>query len=247
MAQIWYHRWVTRGNPVELATRSFATQQAATEFFKEMLSRYRPGDRVNEEDALHLGALLERHDDYRTKVGAGVASFGVMMTEHGTPCFRVLRRDGTGTDFSYRHCISQRPPTRKQEVSQAFRRAVRFDLYEARDAFFAANKDEAGMVTCAQTGERITRDEAHMDHRAPLTFEVLVTTFLEGRGVSVGDVPLTADCDDRVAPDLADDDLAEAFRLYHAKLARLDLVKDTINLSQASRQRIRPTRITLTP
>ena len=118
---------MARGNPVELATQSFATQNLAIQFFKVMLSRYRPGDRVNEEDALHLAALLERHDEYKEKVGCGVDHFSAMMTEHGTACFRIARRDGTGTDFSYRHCITQRPPTRKQEVSQAFRR-VRFAL-----------------------------------------------------------------------------------------------------------------------
>lgn len=30
-----------------------------------------------------------------------------------------------------------------------------------------------------------------MDHRPPMTFEVIVTTFLYGRGLSLDDVPLT--------------------------------------------------------
>jgi uncharacterized protein DUF3223 len=135
-----------------------------------MLGRYRPGDRVSDEDALHLAALLERHDEYKAKVGCGVDYFSVMMTEHGTPCFRINRVDETGTDFSYRHCVTQRPPSLKQEVSSAFRRAVRFDLYKARDDFFVQNADKDGRVICAETGERISRDQAHMDHRAPLTF-----------------------------------------------------------------------------
>jgi Protein of unknown function (DUF3223) len=122
-----------RGNPVILATRSFATQLLATSHFKDMLGRYRPGDRVSDLDALDLAALLKRHDEYAAKVGCGVLHFEVMMTEHRTPCFKIVRADGTGTDFSYRHCISQRPPSRKQEVSQAFRRVVRLDLYNARD------------------------------------------------------------------------------------------------------------------
>jgi hypothetical protein len=126
--------------PVELPTRSFATQTLALSFFKAMLNRYRPGDRVNDTDALDLAALLERHDEYKTKVGSGVDHFEVMMTEHGTMCFRIIRSDGSGTDFSYPHCVTQRPPTRKQEVSQAFRRVVRFDLYNARDSSFPQTK-----------------------------------------------------------------------------------------------------------
>lgn len=234
-----------RGKPIELATRSFRTQREATEFFQAMLYRYAIGVRISEDDALDLASLLERHHDYKKKIGCGVDHFTVMMTEHGTQCFRVIRTDGTGSDFSFPTCITGRPPTRKREVSDAFRRAVRFDLYNARDEYIAANKDADGMVTCAETGERILPRDAHMDHRAPLTFEVLVTTFLEGRGLSVEDVPITAERDDQVSPDITDAELSEAFRRYHAKLALLDLVKKTVNLRQAARQRMKPSRIRL--
>jgi hypothetical protein len=61
-----------------------------------------------------------------------------------------------------------------------------------------------------------------MDHRSPLIFEVLVTTFLEGQGLSE-DVPPTADCGDRVAPKVTDNELRETFRHYQARLAKLDL------------------------
>jgi hypothetical protein len=236
---------MAQAKAVELATQHFATQVLATQFFKAMLSRYKPGDRVNEEDSLHLAALLERHDEYKMKVGCGVDHFSVMMTEHGTPCFRLVRTDGSGTDFSYRHCISQRPPSRKQEVSPAFRRVVRFDLYRARDEFVAANRDANGMVKCAETGEPTAPDHTHMDHRPPLTFEVLVTTFLEGRGLGVEDVPLTSGQDEQVSPEITDSELSEAFRNYHAKLARLDLVKIKVNLSQSGRHRMKPSRIRL--
>ncbi len=173
----------------------------------------------------------------------GVDHFEVMMTEHGTPCFRIARIDGSGTDFSYRHCIRGYPPSRKQEVSQAFRRAVRFDLYDARDKFFLGHKGPDGLVECAVTKERITPDHGHMDHRPPLTFEVLVTTFLEARGLSVDDVPITSGQDDQVSPEIADEGLQETFRAFHARVAHLDFVKDSVNLAQSARQRVRPSRI----
>jgi len=236
---------MARGKPVELGTRSFNTQGEASAFFKAMLNRYKPGERVLDEDYLDLAALLERHTEYVAKVGCGVNYFQVAMTEHGTQCFRIVRVDGTGTDFSYPHCISQRAPSRKQEVSQAFRRAVRFDLYKARDAFFAAHIDAEGLVACAATGERISRDQAHMDHRSPMTFEVIVTTFLCSRGLSLDDVPLTTGQDDQVSPEVTDDKLGEAFRAYHTKVARLDFVKDTVNLAEGSRHRLKAARVSL--
>ena len=64
-----------------------------------------------------------------------------MITEHGTQCFRIICIGYSSTDFSYPHCIAQQPPSRKQEVSQAFRRAVRFVLYNARGAFFSTHGD----------------------------------------------------------------------------------------------------------
>lgn len=234
-----------RSKPVELATRSFEKQGDATSFFKTMLNRYRPSQRVNDEDSLDLAALLEQHTEYLAKVGCGVSHFEVMLTEHGTQCFRIIRTDGSGTDFSYPHCIAQRPPTRKQEVSQAFRRVVRFDLYRARDAFFAAHVGGDGCVPCAVTGDRVARDAGHMDHRPPMTFEVIVTTFLAGRGMSLADVPLTSGQDNQVSPEVTRKALSEAFRSYHTAVARLDFVKNTVNLAQASRNRLRPSRITL--
>lgn len=232
-----------RAKPVELATRRFEKHGDATAFFKAMLNRYKPGDRVSDEDALDLTALLERHTEYVAKVGCGVSHFEVFMTEHGTQCFRIVRLDGSGTEFSYPHCISQRPPSRKQEVSHAFRWAIRFDLYNARDAFFAQHRGADGLVSCAASGERIERDQGHMDHRPPMTFEVLVTTFLASKGKSLDDVPLTTARDDQVSPEMTDEVLREEFRGFHKRVARLDFVKKSINLAQASRNRIKPVRV----
>jgi uncharacterized protein DUF3223 len=235
-----------RGKPVELATRTFGTQSEATAFFKEMLNRYRPRDRVSDEDGLDLSTLLERHPEYVAKIAGGVSHFEVMMTEHGTQCFRVVRTDGTGTDFSYRHCITGRAPTRKQEACRAFRRTIQFDLFRARDRFFAEHANADGLVTCAATSTLIAKDEAHMDHRPPMTFEVIVTTFLAARGMPIETVPLTKGQDEQVSPEITDPALADAFRAYHATVANLDIVKNTANLAQASRHRIRTARITLT-
>ncbi|TRZ65068.1 MAG: DUF3223 domain-containing protein [Rhodocyclaceae bacterium] len=236
---------MARGKPVELATRTFGTQAEATAFFKEILNRYQPGARVMTADSLELSALLERHSEYSIKVGCGVSHFEVVNTEHGTQCFRLVRTDGSGTDFSYGHCITGRAPSRKLEVCQALRRAVRFDLYAARDKFFSEHGNDDGLVTCAVTGVMIGKEEAHMDHCPPMTFEVIVTTFLSARGIALDAVPLTTGQDEQVAPAITDAALAEAFRVHHANVASLDIVKDKVNLAQASRNRIKSTRITL--
>ncbi len=234
---------MARGKPVELATRSFPNQAVGTEFFRAMLNRYRPGDTVSGEDSLDLAALLERHTECDQKVGCGVDHFTVMRTEHGTQCFRVSRKDGTGTDFSYPHCIKGRAPTRKHEVAQAFRKTVRIDLFRARDKFMAQHKGPDGLVPCGLTGERIALHEGHIDHKQPMTFEVIVSTFLQGRGLAFADVPMTNGQDEQVSPDLTDAALAAEFRRYHAGLATLDFVKARANLAQSAKHRVKTGRI----
>jgi hypothetical protein len=75
---------------------------------------------------------------------------------------------------------------------------------------------------------------------------VLVTTFLAGRGIGVQDVSVISGADEQVSPEIVDSELAEAFRLYHTKLAVLDLVTQSVNLAQSGRLRMRPSRIRLT-
>jgi hypothetical protein len=230
---------------VELATRTFSKQDEATNFFKAMLGRYKPGQTVTDNDALDLIALIERHPEREQKVGKGIAKFQVMATEHGTNCFRVVRHDDTGTDFSYRSCVTGRPPSRKQEVSQAFRQVVRIDLLRKRDEFFSSHADADGMIICAKSKERILKTDAHIDHLPPMTFEVIVTTFLAGQGIGIDDVALSAGQDEQTAPEIVDQTLAESFRAYHARVAKLDMVKSRVNLAQSAPNRIKHGRMDL--
>ena len=91
-----------------LETREFANQAAAHAYFKQMLGRYGPGDRVTDEDAADLASLLKRHNEYEEKIGSGVGHFEVMAADYGTHCFCVVRADGSRIDFSYQRCIDRR-------------------------------------------------------------------------------------------------------------------------------------------
>ena len=73
-----------------------------------------------------------------------------------------------------------------------------------------------------------------MNHRPPMTSDVIVTTFLAGRGMSLADVPLLSGQDNQVSPEITYEILSDAFRRYHTAVASLDLVKNTVNLAQAN-------------
>jgi hypothetical protein len=63
--------------------------------------------------------------------------------------------------------------------------------------------------------------------------------------MSLDNVPLTVGRDEQTAPGVTDDNLQEAFRVYHNNVAQLYFVENTTNLAQASRNRLRPTRMKL--
>lgn len=75
-------------------------------YFRAMLNRYKPGDRVNDADAADLAALLKHHTEYKDKVGSGIDHFRVMANLYNTQSFEIVRADGSRDDFSYKHCIT---------------------------------------------------------------------------------------------------------------------------------------------
>ena len=92
--------------PFVIDTRSFAKKGDAVLFFREMLNRYRPGDRVADSDAPDLLALLKHHTESAKKLGTGIDHFGVMANLHNTQSFEIFYIDGTRDDFSFMHCIT---------------------------------------------------------------------------------------------------------------------------------------------
>jgi hypothetical protein len=96
--------------PVILATRSFASKGDASDFFSEMLHKYKPGDRVNDADAADLASVLDRHVSRTEKVGIGIDHFEVQSADFGSQCFLVVRKNGTWARFSYKACITPGEP-----------------------------------------------------------------------------------------------------------------------------------------
>ena len=228
---------------VEISTKSFPTQKAASEYFREMLNRYASGERVNSDDTLDLLALVERHPEASNKIGIGIDHLKVTTTLEGSNCFYIVRKDGSGTDFSFYSCVTGKAPTRKQEVSEAFREAVKLYIWNKRDNFYKDHSRGDGLLPCAKTKEWIRRDEGHIDHMPPMTFEVIVTTFLAGRGLSYDQVPISRGADNQTKTVLTDASIAEQFKEYHKSVATLDFVKSSVNLAQASPNRIKKSRM----
>ena len=98
-----------RGKPVKLETREFTAKVEATAYFRAMLRRYRPGERLNEDDAEELGSLLKLHPRAAEKIGPGIDHFEVHSADYNTQCFWAIRTDETMEKFSYKSCIAGSP------------------------------------------------------------------------------------------------------------------------------------------
>ncbi|WP_010183323.1 DCL family protein [Sphingomonas sp. PAMC 26605] len=101
-----------KARSIALDTQTFAKAGDATLFFSGLLQRYKLGDRVSDEDEMHLHALLKRHDEADKKRGTGVAYFSVDSAPEpysGQRCFWITREDGSRIDISYQHCLEKKP------------------------------------------------------------------------------------------------------------------------------------------
>jgi hypothetical protein len=206
-----------------------------------MLARYADGASVVGDDAADLAALLVRHPEAQKKIGAGVLEFYVAPAEGmGTRCFHLRRTDGSSTDFSYLSCVSGRAKTVKQEFLEACREAVHDDILTLKKAHFAANADDSGKVRCDETGALLTWDEAHVDHSAPMRFEVICEFFLVSLNVDAPDPAwLSEPADHQYKTTFTDERILAAFRRHHDRAKRLRWVSKQVNLSLASRGALR--------
>lgn len=91
-----------------IESRAFPRKLDAVAFFRGMLNRYKPGDRVGDDDAADLLALLKCHTESSQKIGVGIDHFRVISNLYGTNSFELSRLDGSKDDFSYLHCITPR-------------------------------------------------------------------------------------------------------------------------------------------
>ena len=142
----------------------------------------------------------------------------------GTKCFWLTRTDGTKADFSYRSCIKGAAPSLRSQVISVLRRAVEKDIVIGKRRKFDELKSEDGKVVCATTGETLSWEGVHADHQQPMTFEVICTTFAASKNMALEEFPITTGAGNQLTPALTDSGIAEAFRQYHHKVAKIRIV-----------------------
>ena len=107
------------------------------------------------------------------------------------------------------------------------------DILRFKEEFFAQQADAFGEVSCPIAGESMGWGEVHVDHAAPWPFHRIVTEFIRERGIDLLTVQVVGQGDDEVQRRFADDSLAEDFRRFHERIARLRVISMRENLRRS--------------
>ena len=91
--------------PLTIGKTAFETRGAVNLFIRELLNSQPLKVVIPEPHHSFLCALVSRHPNAATKIGAGISHFTVEHAAHGTICFYLTRVDGTKTDFSSGKCV----------------------------------------------------------------------------------------------------------------------------------------------
>lgn len=177
---------------------------------------------IEGDDDAFLRDLIALHSEAEQKIGSGIAHFEVRPNEWKSRTFWIVRCDGTETDFSFLKAIT--PPSPMQDFAKACRTAVVEQILDFKATSFAG----VPVIVCPITGERVTRETAHVDHAEPWTFAALVEDFAKDRDIT-DDVEQTHDGDLRTY--FRDKSLANLFADFHRERASLRIVSRTANLS----------------
>lgn len=228
--------------PIVLNGIEFKFQKDAIAYFKDMLNRYRNGQTITGDDYNTLLALLARHPEADQKIGCGVKRLYKDRTDMPTSCFWIERTDGSKTDFSYRTAISAKGKSLYQEFLEACRVAVQDDLRLTKERFFEKFADQDGKVICDITGDKVAIYESHLDHKKPLTFQVLVNTFIGANDIKITSEMLSLAQDAQFQTTFVDLELKNKFRRYHNKMAQLRIIKAEHNLRLGGTERIQKSR-----
>jgi hypothetical protein len=209
---------------------TYKTKKELIEAVRSVLYRYQPGEFLDDGDFDLLFDLLHRHPSAKEKIGCGVISIGVHLTEWSNQGFFLLRQDGSRTDFSFLHCISPKSPLAD------FKSAARVEVFTQIRDFKKSAFGGQMLFRCELTGEEVEYGNAHVDHVTPITFDRLIFDFMDQFGVDPNTVQIGGFGDGEMEKSIADKTIAEAWKKFHKENAILRVISAKANLSIAKRQ-----------
>jgi hypothetical protein len=241
---------------ITVGDKTFTSKTSAIKFYKEILDRYDFGGKLSDEDAkclIQLGFKEEGTPEEVAELAEEIVAdfhkndeeipyrklLGVMVDRHPdfrtTKCFYFFGDvDGeTRKDiFSYRMAINGFPTD-----IQSFSRACRF-LVQDRIRTFKIEHFKNRPVRCVISGKIVEWEECQVDHKSPLTFSVIVKSFIVAHNLNISQIEYTYNNSQET---FIDDSIAEKFYEFHKKMAVLRIVSTKENQKLSGSARVKPT------
>lgn len=190
-----------------------------------ILHKYKPFIALDSEDSIFMLALFENHPECEAKIGIGIKNVFIQPNElYRQMEFGCVRLDGSRVVISYRKCLTPKP--HKREVLSAMRAAVFPQILSFKSNFFFNEKTR----TCEVTGVPISYSDCHIDHQAPYTFDQIVTTWMQRKGINFEQIRVRTSMDGTPTV-IVDTELESEWQAYHEQNANLRAVSIKANLS----------------
>lgn len=211
----------------------YNTKSEAEKHIQSILYKYKPNQSLDFEDKQLIEHLIFNHPNAEDKIGPGIKEIQVQVNpvHRNTMNFVIVRVNGTETDFSFKKCLKK--PTQKSYFLQASRRAVQPDIHAFKQAFFAMNK---GPTLCSVLGAPLTRENAHVDHIPPATFENIILSFIKEHRIDINTIEFVPPMDNEYGREFLDKEFEQKWVDYHNEKAQLRVISARANLSNVKVQ-----------
>lgn len=210
-------------------------------------------DEIKSEMALYEKEYDEEHDGERLDAATLVQQIRADMQDYlyesgnhliaisvdqhpefkGTRCFTFSYKNDGMKYFSYILAING-PTSDNKRFSRTCRHIVSAQLREFKEQRF-----ETRPVRCAITNQIVDWEGCQIDHKAPLTFSVIVKSFIAANKIDVSSVDYIGEI---TIETFSDKILAEKFREFHKEMSVLRVISTKQNQKLSGRARIKPTR-----
>jgi hypothetical protein len=226
---------------ISIGDKSFDSKSKALAFYKDILNSYKVGEELREDDYKKIVDLVytgyDKDEIKAYEIDTGDYIKSVIVDYHpdfrSTKCFFLMGGIEAKQLFSYLLAING-----TLSDSQLFSRACRH-LVSERLREFKKQQFKNRPVRCALTNEIVEWEECQIDHKAPLTFSVIVKSFIVAHKIDISSIEYVYE---NSKEQFANRDIAEKFDDFHKEMAVLRVLATKQNRKLSGGARIKPTK-----
>jgi hypothetical protein len=194
-----------------------------TEKCREILYKYNVNSFVSdEEDIEFLLSIFVGHSEWEQKKGVGIESISIIKNQFNK-CFQINRIDGTCTDISFIHSITNH--SKIYEIKKACRTAIAPQVQKFRE-----DNVIYGISTCPITGEVLIKENTHIDH-FDLTFNSMFNLWITQYDEKFLYLKINETKDSEITTYFTDNSINNNFIDFHNANSKLRAVSKIANLS----------------